>query len=116
MRGNKKGEGVAASLPRKERRTLWKAAQTTSSNPTSTNNHRFLRAILFGCDYRVKHFHHNVNKRLQGTNNTNKDHVWFPAGRPEVYRAGRTSASARGVGLGVRCRGGLPRPSAGVKV
>ena len=55
--GQKKGEGVAATLPRKERRTLWKASRTTSSTPHPPAYHRFPAAKVFVCDHVVKPLH-----------------------------------------------------------
>ena len=55
--GQKKGEGVAATLPRKERRTLWKTAQSTSSTPQPNACHRFPAAKVFACDHVVKRSH-----------------------------------------------------------
>ena len=49
--GQKNGEGVAAALPRKERRTLWKAARSTSSTPHPYACHRFPAAKVFACDH-----------------------------------------------------------------
>ena len=55
--GQKNGEGVAAALPRKERRTLWKAALSTSSttqpvHATGSRRLRYSHATMI-----VKRFH-----------------------------------------------------------
>ena len=54
--GQKNGEGVAASLPRKERRTLWKAARFTSTTHPNAC-HRFPMASVFACDHVVNRGH-----------------------------------------------------------
>jgi len=50
----KSGEGVAATLPRKERRTLWKTANTSSKTLHPQPPQCPYRAMVIACDYGVK--------------------------------------------------------------